>query len=240
MRKRLLQFADTDITNRMIKIINTLDEIGVDYEVDFHKKEHLTNIVVKLNQVNKEDKVVVLGAHYDVVHNSTGLNDNGAAVVMLLEYIKYYIAKGYTTPLEIVFFDREETGMVGSDVYARSNVDRVKYALIFDIIAYGDRLVYGPAFDAELDDLLNRNHHVERLNQVLPSDNSSFAYYNIPTSLIVAAPDKDLIAQKDGSYNLVAFPEFYSSFHNRINDNKIDVLNFGLMKKAIQVIDSLF
>lgn len=57
----------------------------------------------------------VVGAHYDTVSGSPGADDNGTGVAALLA-----LAEGYaqtTAPIELVFFDQEEQGLLGSLAY---------------------------------------------------------------------------------------------------------------------------
>lgn len=195
------------------------------------------NIIVKLGKHHENKDIVVLGAHYDVYPGSLGINDNGCAVVMLLEFIKRNYNRDFDIPIEVVFFDKEETGMIGSRNYVFLNKDRINYSLVFDIIAYGDKLLYGSS-NSSFDELFK---HIEifKLNRVLPSDNLSFASARVKTALITAAPDDDLIIKEDGSYDLVDYPTFYSSFHNRENDNCLDKINFKLVELAINELEEL-
>jgi hypothetical protein len=237
MREQLLKVPHT-ISERLAFICDQLDNLKVDYIKDIFIAEQVVNVTVKLNQPKDFDgKVVVLGAHYDIVPKSTGLNDNGAAIIMLLEFIKNY-KDTIKVPMDIVFFDREETGMVGSDLYAAGQYHNIEFALIFDIIAYGDTLVFG-SYDKALSRYLINHTSFKQLDQVLPSDNVSFNRYKVPVALITAAPKTDLEELLDGSYKLVG-SEFYESFHNRNKDNDINVLNLNLITETTISLSSLF
>jgi hypothetical protein len=64
--------------------------------------------------------VWVVGAHYDTVRGAPGADDNGTGVAALLA-----LAQGYAktiAPIELVFFDQEENGLLGSLAY----VDRLR------------------------------------------------------------------------------------------------------------------
>jgi Zn-dependent M28 family amino/carboxypeptidase len=64
--------------------------------------------------------VWVVGAHYDTVRVAPGADDNGTGVAALLA-----LAQGYAktiAPIELVFFDQEENGLLGSLAY----VDRLR------------------------------------------------------------------------------------------------------------------
>jgi hypothetical protein len=62
----------------------------------------------------------VLGAHYDTVQGSPGADDNGTGVAALLALAEGYA--GGKPPIEWVFFDQEEQGLLGSLAY----VDRLR------------------------------------------------------------------------------------------------------------------
>ena len=58
-----------------------------------------------------------LSAHYDTVPGSVGADDNTSGVAALLEAAR--LLKKTKSPITLVFFDREETGMQGADAWAR-------------------------------------------------------------------------------------------------------------------------
>lgn len=236
MREQLMKIPHTT-KERETFICGVLESLGVEYEIQEYKDYEVRNIVVKLNPPGDLKKVVVLGAHYDVFPRSTGLNDNGASVIMLLEFIKNY-RPFVESPVEIVFFDREETGMVGSRLYVRDHGYRVHTALIFDIIAFGDKLVFGTR-NENVTSWLTEKTTFHKINFVLPSDNLNFIRADIPVALITAAPECDLEQNEDGSFHLIG-GHFYSSFHNGKNDNNIDVLNTNLITEAATSLSSLF
>ena len=71
------------------------------------------------------DKPIILGAHWDVVENTTGFNDNGSGMAALLEAIRVIMsAKCFKPAHTIIFvaFDSEESGSVGSYEYVRRQI----------------------------------------------------------------------------------------------------------------------
>lgn len=239
MREQVLGFSTSSTNKRREYIINDLKRNGIPYELQDLEGFEGSNIVVKLGSTNEENKITVLGAHYDVFNGSKGMNDNGVAVVTLLEWIKTNPLAGSNKSAEVVFFDKEETGMIGSSVYAEKNKNRIEKAIIFDIIGYGDRLVYGTNSNKIAESLADFED-VYDIVHMLPSDNLGFDYLDIPTALITAAHDEDLEEIAESMYSLKPSAKFYSSFHNRVNDDKIDILNLGLMRRATDLINSLF
>ena len=238
MIDRLASIVSEDSVKRREKIINILNENKVEYELQSSSDSTAINIVVRLNSTKESEEVVVIGAHYDVYKKSKGINDNGCAVVALLEFILRNKDKEFSIPLEIVFFDMEETGMIGSTDYINENGDRIKYSIILDIIAFGDKLLYGSYYGGF--DYLFSGTNVFKVDEVLPSDNVSFELAGIPSALITAAPNEDLIEKENGDFKFKPYPTFYSSFHNRKNDNDMEVINTSLMEETIKTLDSLF
>ncbi|RWS14985.1 hypothetical protein B4U79_09574 [Dinothrombium tinctorium] len=111
---------------------------------------------------------MVIGAHYDTVINSPGVNDNGSGCVATLEIARILSAfKGkLSASVYFVFFDEEEKGTRGSKVFVRNYLlpkvlhKKSKFiaALILDMVM---------AFDAKPN------------TQTLPSDVIEFCPYAV-------------------------------------------------------------
>jgi len=70
----------------------------------------------------KEDEILVIGAHWDTVPLSSGMNDNGSGVTALLEVARA-LTEGLCRPhTSVIFvaFDLEEVGSVGSIYFIRN------------------------------------------------------------------------------------------------------------------------
>ncbi|XP_060603516.1 uncharacterized protein YfbL-like isoform X2 [Ruditapes philippinarum] len=68
------------------------------------------------------DKIIGLGAHFDTVQHTKGVDDNGAGVAAMLEVAKQLTGQnkqGVTRKNTIIFvsFDLEEEGYIGSEVF---------------------------------------------------------------------------------------------------------------------------
>jgi Zn-dependent M28 family amino/carboxypeptidase len=85
---------------------------------------------------------LLLGAHYDSVPRTPGADDNASAVAVCLECARL-IKKHDLGPAMIVFFNREEDGLLGSSQFvpqlARRSAWSVKEAHIFEMVGYRDR-----------------------------------------------------------------------------------------------------
>ena len=91
-------------------------------------------------------KTMVVGAHLDRVSVGRGAVDNGASCAALIELAAAIKAMPLTrTTLQIVFFDREEVGLVGSRAFFATAGRRADYAINMDIFAYGDTIFATPS-----------------------------------------------------------------------------------------------
>ena len=55
------------------------------------------------------DKPIILGAHWDVVENTTGFNDNGSGMVALLEAIRVIMSAKCFEPAHTIIFRMQGT-----------------------------------------------------------------------------------------------------------------------------------
>lgn len=85
-------------------------------------------------------KTVVVGAHLDCVSVGRGAVDNAAACAALLELVAAFKASPLArATLQIVFFDREESGLLGSRAFFNAG-RRPDAAMNLDVFGYGDTL----------------------------------------------------------------------------------------------------
>jgi Zn-dependent M28 family amino/carboxypeptidase len=85
--------------------------------------------------------LVLLGAHYDSVPGSPGADDNASAVAVCLECARL-VARHKIGSVMVVFFNREEDGLIGSREFVAHLVEqstaRVGEAHIFEMVGYRD------------------------------------------------------------------------------------------------------
>ncbi len=101
------------------------------------------------------NKIICVGAHYDCDGATTGTDDNGSGVSVLLELAQRFASIDTSCTIQFVFFDNEELGgYVGS--YNYINYVLGKQGLLDDVLCYlnldsigaGDRLyAYGGIYD---------------------------------------------------------------------------------------------
>lgn len=126
-------------------LINTLKEQGHSVNIQEYGANKYKNIEVVLEPKNESNtQTIVIGAHYDTHEASPGADDNGSAVVILLElanrFKQHYDSSN--TRLRIVFFANEEPPFfksedMGSTRYATmlyNNKENVKGMYAFDML----------------------------------------------------------------------------------------------------------
>lgn len=212
-------------------LINNLKKKQVDYYVQ--EKDDIRNIIVDLRNYNKSekgDKYIILGAHYDIFPNSQGYNDNISSVSLLLAFIDEAVKEALNKDIVVVFFDKEESGMRGSNLFAKTFKDEIEYALIFDIVGFGDYIVSCNSHNNV--DLKLDKYNILALNQRLPSDNVVFDMQEIKNNLFVSLSEEDLIFLDDNKVTLNSNYTFYQSFHNGIYDNDIKLITWNTITIA--------
>ncbi len=123
--------SDGDMQGRMDQIPSTNPE-RQKFMVDLFKLGGATDADIVLQDAGrgrhnvivtkkgKTDRVIVVGAHYDKVHEGLGKIDNGTGSTMIANL--YQALNGTETDATIVFiaFAREEEGLIGSRKYVSS------------------------------------------------------------------------------------------------------------------------
>jgi Zn-dependent M28 family amino/carboxypeptidase len=66
----------------------------------------------------KQEKPIVIGAHYDTVPGTPGADDNATGVAVLLELAAEFASRPLKYPVQLVAFDLEEYGYFGSSHHA--------------------------------------------------------------------------------------------------------------------------
>jgi len=135
-----------------------------------------------------------LGAHYDSVPGSPGADDNASAVAVCLKCARL-IKEHNIGPVIIVFFNREDDGLLGSSEFvahlARRSDWNIKEAHIFEMVGYRDRAPGSqtmppglPISTRDVGDFLallaNRNSHR------IAKDLLDLAATYVPQSIVVA------------------------------------------------------
>ncbi|MGF1497263.1 MAG: M20/M25/M40 family metallo-hydrolase [Elainellaceae cyanobacterium] len=101
------------------------------------------NLILKLPaQPDQPDQpAILIGAHYDAVPGTPGADDNASGVAALLELARAFAAEAIAHPLQVVAFDMEEYGLLGSAAYAEELSQQqtpLRLMLSLEMLGYRD------------------------------------------------------------------------------------------------------
>ena len=137
--KNTLEYVSVLDPYRKNRIVDILKENKIPYSFDIGS--NYTNIVITPQCTDTSKTKMLLTAHYDAVEGSFGANDNGAAIALLLQLAKYFMFHESKYQIEIVLFDKEESGhFYGSLGYVTSHVIKNTLFINFDVIGCGDHI----------------------------------------------------------------------------------------------------
>ncbi len=97
---------------------HALTDLG--YQPELHAFAGGLNVVGTRPGQDPGAGVVLVGAHFDAVPGSPGADDNATGLAAALEVARAFAARPTRRGLRVVFFDREEDGLAGSQRYAAS------------------------------------------------------------------------------------------------------------------------
>ena len=92
------------------------------------------NVVCTIPGTDRADEEILLGGHYDSVYFSTGVYDNAAGCVVLMELMRYFKANPPRRTLKFVFFGSEEQGLLGSKAWVAAHEDELdRHVLMINV-----------------------------------------------------------------------------------------------------------
>jgi hypothetical protein len=99
-------------------------EIELEVEVQITKASGIHSVIGDLPGSDRDDEVVMVGAHLDSLHGATGATDNATGVMTVLEALRLLAARN--TPLRrtvrVAFWGGEELGLQGARAYVRRHL----------------------------------------------------------------------------------------------------------------------
>lgn len=111
--------------NRMIRVLEKGLPVTVELDIRtrFHDETRLNgfNLLADLPGTDLADEVVILGAHFDSTHASTGATDNAAGVAAMMEaarILRAVDARPRRT-IRVALWGGEEEGLLGSRAHVR-------------------------------------------------------------------------------------------------------------------------
>lgn len=101
-----------------------------------------TNLIVDMGNTKKH---VILSAHFDVVPNSPGANDDASGIAILIDVIDKLERLKLKTRVRVIFFDDEEIGRFGSISYIKKYGIKDLIAVYhLELCGYGDAVGLWP------------------------------------------------------------------------------------------------
>ena len=88
------------------------------------------NVVVTLEGSKYPDEIISFGAHYDSVPFSTGVYDNGAGSVIIMELLRHFKENPPIRTIKFVWYGSEEVGLLGSKAYLKAHEEELKKHLL--------------------------------------------------------------------------------------------------------------
>ncbi|MCB9286524.1 MAG: M20/M25/M40 family metallo-hydrolase [Lewinellaceae bacterium] len=96
------------------------------------------NIIGSLPGATEDGAVIIVDGHYDTVAGSPGADDNGSAVVGVLEAARILSEYRFAKTIRFIGFDLEEVGLRGSRYYVenRNSEEDIQGVLNMEMIGY--------------------------------------------------------------------------------------------------------
>ena len=170
---------------------------ALDVTVSLETKTYSSrNVIAQLPGDSGEDRVLVVGAHYDTTPGTQGANDNGSGVASLMAVARE-LAEGPPLPFRLRFllFGAEEVGLFGSRHYVGSldqdEIDSIVAMINIDVPGSGHSLeVIGDTMLAADAVRYGGEHGIQiRREQSLDgasSDHAPFREAGVPVMFILA------------------------------------------------------
>jgi aminopeptidase YwaD len=250
----LHRLAIADPAARRNALLTLLREIDAPFTLSRarlgpHRPE---NITVRFHE--QEGPCLILGAHYDSVPGSTGANDNGAGVVVLLTWLRLALAHPPNIPVEVVFFDLEELGGLGSRAYLeRLGAQNVLAMMNLDICGVGDTILVAPRQHVEQGPLHRPLQSVASagaspfvvVDRLPPGDDLTFEQADIPNISVCILPWQDLEAVVDTAQSIhqgrwpADLPTIWDTMHNGRRDSLESIEEPAMQRMLSWLIETL-
>lgn len=97
------------------------------------------NIFAEHQGTDPKAGAILVGAHYDTVAISPGADDNATGVAVLLEIARLFASRPTPRTLQLLFFDKEEAGLLGSKAFVIQKAQSLKHlrgVIVMDMVGY--------------------------------------------------------------------------------------------------------
>ncbi|MBD2077008.1 M28 family peptidase [Phormidium sp. FACHB-592] len=106
------RFESSDRDRARRYLVQTLTGFG--WKPQLQVFEGGVNVFAQRPGTTADADALLVSAHYDTVQGSPGADDNSSAIATTLEVARLLGSRSTQRPLWLAFFDREETGLLGS------------------------------------------------------------------------------------------------------------------------------
>ncbi len=114
----------------------------------------ILNLPANATSRRKQKPPILIGAHYDAVPGTPGADDNATGVAALLELAKALATEPANYPIQLVAFDMEEYGLLGSAQYAadlRQQQQPLRLMLSLEMLGYRNPAPHSQRYPAGLE-----------------------------------------------------------------------------------------
>lgn len=117
-------------------ITNELKKMG--WKPKLEKFPDGVNIFAEKPGTDKDAGAILVGAHYDTVYFSPGADDNASGVAVTLEIARLFGSHPTARTLQLVFFDKEEAGLLGSKAFVtnKKHLENLQGVIIMDMVGF--------------------------------------------------------------------------------------------------------
>jgi aminopeptidase YwaD len=194
LRKKQTQYGKVSALNMRIKdcfhmVKNKASKIKVELiteDIELTSQ----NVVVTLEGIKYPDEIISFGAHYDSVPFSTGVYDNGAGSVIIMELLRHFKENPPIRTVKFVWYGSEEVGLLGSEAYLKAHEEELKkHLLMINVDVAGSVLGKEMALVTAQQSLVDFIDHMAKIKgfplkveqSIYSSDSTAFADAGIPS-----------------------------------------------------------
>ncbi|MDM9382125.1 M28 family peptidase [Chlorogloeopsis sp. ULAP01] len=131
------RYTDAERSRTRAYITGELKKLG--WKSQLQKFSDGVNVFAERKGTDKEAGAILVGAHYDTVAISPGADDNASGVAVLLEIARLFGSRPTPKTLQVVFFDKEEAGLLGSRAFVTKTAHLLKNlrgVIVMDMVGY--------------------------------------------------------------------------------------------------------
>ncbi len=111
------------------------------HDFEYQGRQHQNLLLNLPARQPKSQDLILIAAHYDGVPGSPAADDNATGVAVLLELARMIQSQPLAYPVQLVAFDLEEYGLIGSRAYAKqlkSQNRGIRLMLSLEMLGYYD------------------------------------------------------------------------------------------------------